>query len=108
MAFSIRQRSAKLTSLLGYIDGDYRDPATFQRLRQVLGSAKRPLHYLAIPPSMFGTVAEGLAKAGCAKDARVVVEKPFGRDLVSARELNGTLHCFFPEEAHLSHRPLPR
>jgi glucose-6-phosphate 1-dehydrogenase len=89
----------KFSSLLGYIDGDYRDPATFARLRQVLGNARRPLHYLAIPPSMFGTVAEGLAKADCAKDARVVVEKPFGRDLASARELNTTLHRFFPEEA---------
>jgi glucose-6-phosphate 1-dehydrogenase len=90
---------SKLSSLLGYIDGDYRDPATFQHLRQVLGSARRPLHYLAIPPSMFGAVAEGLAKSGCTKEARVVVEKPFGRDLASARELNATLHRFFPEES---------
>ena len=90
---------AKLCSLLRYIDGDYRDPATFAQLRQALGSAERPLHYLAIPPSMFATVAEGLAQAGCAKDARVVVEKPFGRDLASAQELNRTLHRFFPEPA---------
>lgn len=89
----------KLSDLLGYIDGDYRDPATFARLRQVLGSARRPLHYLAIPPSMFATVAQGLATAGCARDARVVVEKPFGRDLASARELNAALDRFFPEEA---------
>jgi glucose-6-phosphate 1-dehydrogenase len=89
----------KLSSLLRYVDGDYRDQATFTRLRQILGDAKRPLHYLAIPPSMVATVAEGLAQAGCAKDARVVVEKPFGRNLASARELNRTLHRFFPEEA---------
>jgi glucose-6-phosphate 1-dehydrogenase len=90
---------AKLCSRLAYIDGDYRDPATFQQLRQKLGPAQRPLHYLAIPPSLFGTVAEGLAKSGCAKDARVVVEKPFGRDLASAEALNRTLHEFFPESA---------
>ena len=90
---------AKLCSLLRYIDGDYRDPATFARLRQTLGNVKRPLHYLAIPPSMFAAVTEGLAGAGCAKDARVVVEKPFGRDLASAQELNRTLHRFFPESA---------
>jgi glucose-6-phosphate 1-dehydrogenase len=90
---------AKLSSLLNYIDGDYRDPATFTRLREYLGQAKRPLHYLAIPPSLFGDVAEGLAKAGCAENARVVVEKPFGRDLASARELNRILHQFFPEKA---------
>jgi len=89
----------KLSSLLRYVDGDYRDPATFTQLRQILGDAKRPLHYLAIPPSMFATVADGLAQAGCAKDARVVVEKPFGRNLASAQELNRTLHRFFPEEA---------
>jgi glucose-6-phosphate 1-dehydrogenase len=89
----------KLSSLLRYVDGDYRDAETFARLRQLLAESQRPLHYLAIPPSMFATVAEGLAQAGCAKDARVVVEKPFGRDLVSARQLNRTLHRFFPEEA---------
>ena len=99
---------AKLCSLLGYIDGDYGDPTTFAKLRKALGGAKRPLYYLAIPPSLFATVAEGLAKAGCVKDARVVVEKPFGRDLASAQELNRTLHRFFPEAGHLPHRPLPR
>jgi glucose-6-phosphate 1-dehydrogenase len=88
---------AKLCSLLRYIDGDYRNLATFAELRQLLGGVQRPLHYLAIPPSMFGPVTEGLARAGCAKDARVVVEKPFGRDLASARELNRALHQFFPE-----------
>ena len=70
---------------------------TYQRLRQVLGGAQRPLHYLAIPPSMFGTVVQGLAHAGCAAGARVIVEKPFGRDLASAQALNRTLHEVFPE-----------
>jgi glucose-6-phosphate 1-dehydrogenase len=90
---------AKLCSHLSYIDGDYRDGTTFQQLRQYLRSAKGPLHYLAIPPAMFATVAEGLARSDCATDARVVVEKPFGRDLKSAQELNRTLHRYFPEEA---------
>jgi len=90
---------AKLSSLLRFVDGDYCDAATFAQLRQVLGQAQRPLHYLAIPPSMFAAVAEGLAKSGSAKDARVVVEKPFGRDLNSARELGRILYEFFPEPA---------
>src|SRR5450432_540369 len=89
----------KLSARLKYVDGDYRDPATYERLRQALGGAARPLHYLAIPPSMFAAVAHGLAKAGCAKDARVIVEKPFGRDLGSALELQQTLSRFFPDEA---------
>ena len=92
---------AKLCARLSYVDGDYRDTATFAAVRAALGSAKRPLHYLAVPPSVFATVAEGLAKSGCAKDARVVIEKPFGHDLASARELNGVLHQFFPDEAIL-------
>ncbi len=90
---------AKLSSLLRYVDGDYRDAATFASLRKVLGSDSRPLHYLAIPPSMFATVAEGLAKSSCAESARVVVEKPFGRDLLSARELSRILHQFFDERS---------
>ncbi len=89
---------AKLTNLLGYVDGDYHDPNTFSQLRAELGTAKQPLHYLAIPPNLFATVAEGLAKSACADNARVVVEKPFGRSLESARELNGILHQYFPEE----------
>jgi glucose-6-phosphate 1-dehydrogenase len=89
---------AKLSSLLRYIDGDYADARTFQRLHKALGDAKRPLHYLAIPPSMFATVTEGLAAAGCIDGARVVVEKPFGRDLASARELNQILHRHLPED----------
>jgi glucose-6-phosphate 1-dehydrogenase len=90
---------AKLVARLQYIDGDYRDQATYERLRQILGKAERPLHYLAIPPSMFAIVAEGLAKSGCAKDGRIIVEKPFGRDLLSAQSLNRTIHRFFPEAA---------
>src|SRR5439155_26209229 len=88
---------AKLCSLLRYIDGDYRDPNTFEQLKKALDGAQRPLHYLAIPPSMFEVVAEGLAKCGCAENSRVVIEKPFGRDLASARELNAVLRKFFPE-----------
>jgi glucose-6-phosphate 1-dehydrogenase len=88
----------KLLSLLRYVDGDYGDPNTFAQLRKELGQAQRPLHYLAIPPSLFATVAESLAKSGCATNARVVIEKPFGRDLKSAQELSRTLHQFFPEE----------
>jgi glucose-6-phosphate 1-dehydrogenase len=90
---------AKLSAQLKYVDGDYGDPATYERLKQALGGALRPLHYLAIPPSMFGAVVQGLAKAGCDHDARVIVEKPFGRDLASAQELNRTLHEVFEESA---------
>ncbi|WP_426701389.1 glucose-6-phosphate dehydrogenase [Rhodanobacter sp. Col0626] len=90
---------AQLAARLQYVDGDYNDPATFEKLKQALGPAKRPLHYLAIPPSLFGVVAKGLKQAGCADDARIVVEKPFGRDLASARQLNRTLHEVFPESA---------
>lgn len=88
----------KLLSLLRYVDGDYNDPNTFAQLRKELGSAKQPLHYLAIPPSLFGTVAKGLAESGCSDNARVVVEKPFGHDLGSARELNQILQRYFAEE----------
>jgi glucose-6-phosphate 1-dehydrogenase len=90
---------AKLSALLRYVHGDYRDAATFGRLRRALGDAHRPLHYLAIPPSMFATVADGLAKSRCAEGARVVVEKPFGRNLTSAMELNRTLRAHFDEQA---------
>src|SRR6185503_16053663 len=90
---------AKLSSLLNYIDGDYQDPATFQRLRQMLDGARLPLHYLAIPPSIFGAVVQGLDHASCAHDARVVVEKPFGRDLASAQALTNVLHEVFPESS---------
>jgi glucose-6-phosphate 1-dehydrogenase len=87
----------KLSGLLRYVDGDYTDPATFQALRKELKGAKRPAHYLAIPPVLFGTVVEQLAKSGCAQSARVIVEKPFGNDLASAQELNRILHAAFPE-----------
>src|SRR6516164_3532683 len=88
----------KLCDLLQYIDGDYNDPATYAKLRTQLGKAESPTHYLAIPPTMFPVVITGLASAECAKNARVVIEKPFGRDLVSARKLNETLHQAFPED----------
>jgi glucose-6-phosphate 1-dehydrogenase len=94
----------KLSSLLGFVGGDYRDPATFQALREQLNGARRPAHYLAIPPALFESTVEQLAKTGCASEpgcsqARVIVEKPFGRDLASARELNQILHEVFPESA---------
>jgi glucose-6-phosphate 1-dehydrogenase len=88
---------AKLVKLLRYVDGDYNDLETFAQLRQALDGARRPLHYLAIPPSMFGIVVENLAKTGCADNARVVIEKPFGHDEESARELNGILLKTFDE-----------
>jgi glucose-6-phosphate 1-dehydrogenase len=88
---------AELVQRLRYVDGDYNDPETFLRLRETLGEARRPLHYLAIPPSLFGAVAHHLDESGCAHDARVVVEKPFGRDLASAQELNRILHLTFEE-----------
>jgi len=89
---------AKLTGALKYIDGDYTDPATFRQLRELLGAAKHPLHYLAIPPELFGEVVKQLKAAGCSDGGRVVVEKPFGRDLDSARVLNATLHTAFQDE----------
>ena len=89
----------KLSGLLRYVDGDYKDPATFQAIRKELGSAKRPAYYLAIPPALFGLVVEQLAKSGCTKGARVILEKPFGRDLGSARELNRILLATFNETA---------
>jgi glucose-6-phosphate 1-dehydrogenase len=89
----------KLSNLLRYVDGDYHDPTTFQAIRQELGSAQRPAHYLAIPPMLFGLVVEQLAKAGCTTDARVIIEKPFGRDLASAQGLNRILLSTFDESA---------
>lgn len=91
----------RLCSRLQYVEGDYQDPATFQRLKQALGEAKHPLHYLAIPPSMFTAVIKGLADSGAADGARVILEKPFGRDLASARELNKTVLSVFPETSVL-------
>ena len=87
----------RLAALLQYVDGDYREPDTYAQLRTLLGAATRPLHYLAIPPTMFATVVDGLCAAGCTAEARVVVEKPFGRDAESAAELDAILHRCFPE-----------
>jgi glucose-6-phosphate 1-dehydrogenase len=90
---------AALSAKLQYVNGDYGSPETFRQLRKALGSSSRPLYYLAIPPDLFATVAEGLANADCDKGARLVVEKPFGRDLSSAQALNKTLLKSFPESA---------
>jgi len=107
-----RSAFEKLCGLLRYVDGDYQDPTTFQTIRKELGSAKRPLHYLAIPPVLFGTVIEQLAKSGCNQGARVVLEKPFGTDLASAEGLNRILLATFPEttvfriDHYLGKRPI--
>ena len=98
------QAFERLISLLRYVDGDYGDAATFQELKKQMGTAQHPAHYLAIPPVMFETVVDQLAKSGCAttpgcKGARVIVEKPFGHDLDTARNLNDVLHKVFPESA---------
>ena len=93
-----RDAFEKFSRLLRYVGGDYDDPATFAALRKELGGAKRPLFYLAIPPALFGTVIGRLHDARCDQDARVVVEKPFGRDLASARELSRILHGCFDEK----------
>jgi glucose-6-phosphate 1-dehydrogenase len=90
---------AILEKRLDYVDGDYGDPATFLKLKTALGDSKRPAHYLAIPPSMFPTVTEQLEKGGSHTNARIIVEKPFGRDLASAKALNETLHKVFDESA---------
>ncbi len=88
-----------LLSLLRYVDGNYNDSATFMALKEALGEARRPAYYLAIPPELFGTVIKGIAAAGLADQARVIVEKPFGRDLASARELNRIARAVFPEDS---------
>jgi glucose-6-phosphate 1-dehydrogenase len=89
---------AHLSRLMDYVDGDYADPATFQELRRKLGDAKQPTHYLAIPPSLFETVIHRLGESGCAEGARIVIEKPFGHDLATAKSLNGVVHGVFREE----------
>ncbi|MBV9038415.1 MAG: glucose-6-phosphate dehydrogenase [Acidobacteriaceae bacterium] len=89
----------KLCGLLHYVDGDYNDPTTFQGIHRELGSAQRPAHYLAIPPVLFGLVVEQLGKLCCAKNARVILEKPFGTDLASAQSLNQILLGTFPESS---------
>jgi glucose-6-phosphate 1-dehydrogenase len=88
---------AQLSAALDYVDGDYTALGTFAELKKKLGDARRPAHYLAIPPSLFGNVIENLGTSGCAKNARVIIEKPFGRDLESARALNEIVHSVFPE-----------
>ena len=105
VAHSIRQSGGvdnkrafhHLLSLLKYVSGDYNDSKTFVAIKESLGKARRPAHYLAIPPSLFGTVIKGLGAAGLAENARVIVEKPFGRDLASARALNPWRGPCFPK-----------
>jgi glucose-6-phosphate 1-dehydrogenase len=88
-----------LLSLIRYVSGDYEDPGTFAAIKEALGGARRPAHYLAIPPSLFETVIKGLGAANLAEHARVIVEKPFGRDLASARQLNDAARAVFPEDS---------
>jgi glucose-6-phosphate 1-dehydrogenase len=90
---------ARLAAQLHYVDGDYSNPAMYATLRAALNGAQHPLYYLAIPPSVFGSLVTQLGQSGCLTGARVVLEKPFGRDLASARELNDTLHALFAEDA---------
>ena len=94
-----KQALKKLLSLLKYVSGDYKDPATFAKIKVALGKAKQPAFYLAIPPSLFETVIETLGKTGLNSNARVIVEKPFGRDLASATQLNKVAHASFPEDS---------
>jgi glucose-6-phosphate 1-dehydrogenase len=94
-----RKALDQLLSLLRYVSGDYDDPATFTALKQTLGEARRPAHYLAIPPALFSTVIKNLGAADLADHARVIVEKPFGRDLASARELNRIALSVFEEDS---------
>ena len=89
----------KLLGLLQYVDGDYNDKSTFENIRKLLGDAARPLHYLAIPPTLFKLVTEHLGESGCARGARVVIEKPFGENLETAMNLNNALHAVLPEES---------
>ncbi len=94
-----RASVTRLMALLQYVDGDYTDAGTFAALKKALGEARHPAHYLAIPPSLFATVVEGLGNVGLADGARVIIEKPFGRDLKSARRLNRVVRSVFPEES---------
>jgi glucose-6-phosphate 1-dehydrogenase len=94
-----QQALQHLLSRLRYVSGDYTDATTFSAIKEALGTARRPAHYLAIPPSLFETVIRGLGAAKLAEHARVIVEKPFGRDLASARELNRVAHTVFPEDS---------
>ena len=94
-----RKTLAQLAERLDYVSGDTADGATFARIKEKLGDALSPAHYLAIPPSLFGTVVQQIGQAGLAHNARVVIEKPFGYDRASAQELNATIHSVFPEDA---------
>jgi len=94
-----RQALIHFLSLLRYVEGDYNDPGVYLAIKQVLADSRRPAHYLAIPPALFATVIKGLGESGLAENARVIVEKPFGRDLASARELNNIAKSVFPEES---------
>jgi glucose-6-phosphate 1-dehydrogenase len=94
-----RRALHQLLSLLKYVSGDYKDPATFTAIKSALGGARRPAYYLAIPPALFETVIQSLGVANLANHARVIVEKPFGRDLASARELNQVARAVFPEDS---------
>ncbi|HUC85232.1 MAG TPA: glucose-6-phosphate dehydrogenase [Candidatus Acidoferrales bacterium] len=94
-----RRALKQLLSLLSYVSGDYNDPGTFAAIKKSLGKARRPAHYLAIPPSLFETVIQNLGSAGLAENARVIVEKPFGRDLASAQKLNKVALSVFPEDS---------
>src|SRR4030095_16092966 len=87
----------RMVELLHYIDGDYNDPATFTQIRNAIGAAAYPAYYLAVRPSLFPTVVESIGRSGCAENARVIVEKPFGHNLETARDLNTTMRTFFPE-----------
>jgi glucose-6-phosphate 1-dehydrogenase len=90
--------AVKMLGLLRYIDGDLDDPATYAAMSDAIGQGKQALFYLEVPPSLFGRIAEGIAKAGRAVGSRVMVEKPFGSDLASAQQLNATMHTYFPED----------
>ena len=96
-----------LLSLFKYVSGDYKDPATFTTIKEVLGKARRPAYYLAIPPSLFEIVIKTLGATNLAENARVIVEKPFGRDLASAKELNEVAHSRLSRGLNLPHRSLP-
>ncbi|MEU8588945.1 glucose-6-phosphate dehydrogenase [Streptomyces sp. NPDC048664] len=91
--------AVKLLGLLRYVDGDLDDDATYTAMSEAMGAGRRALYYLEVPPALFGRIARGIAGAGRAKDARIMVEKPFGHDLASARTLNTTLQEHFPEES---------
>ena len=91
--------AVQLLKQLRYVDGDVNDPAAYQAVSDQMGQAKRPLFYLEVPPSLFGRISEGISKAGRAQNSRIMIEKPFGRDLASAQQLNALLHTFYPEDA---------